>query len=158
MNWKLEAGLQLSVKPKVSRLNERIDIMEQLIAIWAQLSLQERKKFLVDESITLIGDFIKAEQEDWFFLFQKNLETLVDAMQTMAFEFDRNKQEKELKAKIKALCTDVENSDIDEDVADRLSGLSDEIRGYLNELPDEEDEQAVYERLKDAMAEEAQGD
>ena len=129
--------------------------MEQLMAIWAQLSLQERKKFLVDESITLIRDFIKAEQEDWFFLFQKNLETLVDAMQTMAFEFDRNKQEKELKAKIKALCTDVENSDIDEAVADRLSGLSDEIRGYLNELPDEEDEQAVAERLKSAMAEEA---
>lgn len=118
------------------------------MAIWAQLSLQERKKFLMDESITIIGDFIKANEEDWFYLFQKNLETLVDAMQVMAFEFDRNKQEKELKAKIKALCTDVENSDIDADVADRLSGLSDEIRGYLSELPDEDDEQTVYEQLK----------
>lgn len=123
--------------------------------IWAQLGLAERRKFLVDETITLIGDLITADEEDSFYLFLKNLETLADAMQTMAFEFDRNKQEKELKAKIKALCTDVENSDIDEDVADRLSGLSDEIRGYLSELPDEKDEQAVAERLKAAMAEEA---
>ena len=129
--------------------------MEQLLIIWAQLGLAERRKFLVDETITLIGDLITADEEDSFYLFLKNLETLADAMQTMAFEFDRNKQEKELKAKIKALCTDVENSDIDEDVADRLSGLSDEIRGYLSELPDEKDEQAVAERLKAAMAEEA---
>ena len=127
--------------------------MEQLIAIWAQLGLQERRSFLVDEAITLIGDFIKADKEGLFFLFQKNLETLVDAMQTMAFEFDRNKQEKQFKAKIKALCEDVENSDIDEAVADRLSELSNEIRGYLSEIPEEDDEQAVYERLKGAMAE-----
>ena len=129
--------------------------MEQLMAIWAQLGLQERKKFLVDESITLIGDFIKADEEGLFYLFQKNLETLVDAMQTMAFEFDRNKQEKELKSKIKALCDDVETFFIDESIADRLSELSEEIRGYLTELPDEDDnEQAVYERLKAVMAEE----
>ena len=132
--------------------------MEQLMAIWAQLGLQERKKFLVDESITLIGDFIKADEEGLFYLFQKNLETLVDAMQTMAFEFDRNKQEKELKGKIKALCDDVETFFIDESIADRLSELSEEIRGYLTELPDEDDnEQAVYERLKAAIEEERIG-
>ena len=129
--------------------------MEQLMAIWAQLGLSERKKFLVDESITLIGDFIKADEEGLFYLFQKNLETLVDAMQTLAFEFDRNKQEKKLKSKIKALCDDVETFFIDESIADRLSELSEEIRGYLTELPDEDDnEQAVYERLKAAMTEE----
>ena len=129
--------------------------MEQLIVIWAQLGLQERKKFLVDEAITLLGDLIKADEEDEFFLFQKNLETIVDAMQAMAFEFDRNKQEKQLKDKIKALCEDVENSDINEAVADRMAGLSDEIRGYLSELPEEDNEQAVVERLKATMAEEA---
>ena len=125
------------------------------MVIWAQLGLQERKKFLVDEAITLLGDLIKADEEDEFFLFQKNLETIVDAMQAMAFEFDRNKQEKQLKDKIKALCEDVENSDINEAVADRMAGLSDEIRGYLSELPEEDNEQAVVERLKATMAEEA---
>ena len=109
----------------------------------------------MDEAITLLGDLIKADEEDEFFLFQKNLETIVDAMQAMAFEFDRNKQEKQLKDKIKALCEDVENSDINEAVADRMAGLSDEIRGYLSELPEEDNEQAVVERLKATMAEEA---
>ena len=109
----------------------------------------------MDEAITLLGDLIKADEEDEFFLFQKNLETIVDAMQAMAFEFDRNKQEKQLKDKIKALCEDVENSDINEAVADRMAWLSDEIRGYLSELPEEDNEQAVVERLKATMAEEA---
>ena len=129
--------------------------MEQFMEIWGQLGLQERKKFLVDESITLIGKLIEADEQDCFFIFQKNLETLVDAMQTLAFEFDRNKQEKELKDKIKALCLDIESKFIDENTADRLSELSDEVRSYLSELPDEDDDgQAVYERLKAAMAEE----
>ena len=122
--------------------------------IWGQLGLQERKKFLVDESITLIGKLIEADEEDVFFLFQKNLETLVDAMQTIAFEFDRNKMEKQLKAKIKSLCNDIESKYIDESTADRLSELLKEVRSYLSELPDEEDGQAVYERLKAAMSEE----
>lgn len=132
--------------------------MEQLMAIWVQLGLSERKKFLVDESITLIGKLIEADEQDCFFIFQKNLETLVDAMQTLAFEFDRNKQEKELKDKIKALCLEIENKFIDENTADRLSELSDEVRSYLSELPDEEDDgQAVYERLKAAIEEERIG-
>ena len=131
--------------------------MEQLLAIWAQLGLIERKKFLVDESISLIGTLIEADEQDLFFLFQKNLETLLDAMQDLAFEFDKNKMQKELKTKIKALCNDVDKYFIDESVADRLSALSDEVRSYLRELPDDDDdEQAVYERLKAAMAEEAQ--
>ena len=66
--------------------------------------LQERRKYLVDECITLLGRLIEADEEDEFYLFQKNLETLLDAMQTMA---------------------------------------------------EEDDEQAVYERLKTTMAEEA---
>ena len=131
--------------------------MEQFLAVWAQLGLQERKKFLVDESITLIGKLIEAGEEDVFFMFQKNLETLVDSMQTIAFEFDRNKMEHELKTKIKVLCEDVESKYIDESTADKLSELLQAVRKYLSELPDEEDEQTVYERLKAAIAEERTG-
>ena len=128
-----------------------------------ELEIKNRITALLDAGIDentadeLVGLAKDVHGHGLFFLFQKNLETLVEAMQDLAFVFDKNKMQKELKAKIKALCDDVDKYFIDDRVADRLSELSDEVRNYLSELPDDnDDEQAVYERLKAAMAEEAQ--
>lgn len=109
------------------------NIMEQLMAIWASLSLSERKKFLIDESINILGSFIESVDEAGFYAFLKQLGTLADMGAGLGIEMDFALKERDIKAKVKALCEDAETFFIDESFANRLSDLSNEAHEYLAE-------------------------
>ncbi len=109
------------------------NIVEQLMAIWAALSLGERKKFLIDESVTLLGSFIESVDEAGFYGFLKQLGTLAEMGEGLGIEMDFALKERDIKAKVKAIYEDTEGVALDESIAQRLSELSKETSGYLAE-------------------------
>ena len=133
--------------------------MEQLRAIWAALSLGERKKFLVDESVTLLGSLIDNLDEASFFTFLKQLGTLAEMGEILAIEMDFAIKERDIKAKVKALYEDTEGTGIDENLAQRLSDLSVEVLNYITErnecdrINPEEDTKTIREHFKAALEE-----
>ncbi len=144
--------------------------MEQLLAIWGALSLDERKKFLVDESVTLLGSFIDSVDEAGFYAFLKQLGTIAEMGEGLGIEMDFALKERDIKAKVKALYDTIEGTGLDESIAKRLSELSEETSDYLAERQaydaenSEEDtpetieglaakEQFVYDNIKKVMAE-----
>ena len=138
------------------------NVQQALSACWEKLSLAERREFLTQECAQLSIALCDARDKS-IELFHNNLVALTDFADTMCAELEHRQRKDKLQKSFSSLHQEINKDGFTQHVAELLDALSEEVKLYLIEEPndeefDEDDENAYSNIVAVMEAEEAKAD
>ena len=138
-------------------------VLDTITACWEKLSLHDRRSFLAYNCSQLLVDFCDERDAKGLALFHENLTAIADFADMMETELERREKRASIQQAFNALHEEISKGAFTQSVSERLEALSEDVKQYLTEDPDdeyyEEGDQDAYNNIVAAMkAEEAKVD
>ena len=138
------------------------NVQQTLSSCWEQLSLLERRKFLTFECSQLCVALCDARDKS-IELFHEHLASIAEFAETMCWEMERRQKQDDLQKSFTLLHEEISKDGFTQHVAERLEALSEDVKNFILEDPNDEDldadEQHAYDNVVAAMkADEAKVD
>lgn len=136
------------------------NVTDTISTCWEKLSLHERRSFLAFNSSQLLIDFCDARDAKGLELFHQNLTAITEFADTMRTELEHRERKDSLQKSFTALHEEIEKGGFTQQVAQHLEALSEDVKQFLLEDPEDEyyengDEDAYNNIVAAMKAEEA---
>ena len=136
------------------------NVTDTISTCWEKLSLHERRSFLAFNSSQLLIDFCDTRDAKGLELFHQNLTAITEFADTMQTELERREKRDSIQQAFSAIYEQISKGEFTQNVSDRLEALSEDVKQFLLEDPDDEyyenGEEDAYNNIVTAMkAEEA---